>query len=572
MLTIPPKLKQRRECKKRQKDIMNGLLNNYDTETVVSDNATIDDCVQAPINLKIRGKEIKQETRNGYNLSNTLHIVSRVVGGITVTNNNDGSISLKGIADTDFSNTGISLIEKIDITEENAGFYTVQLFGVPENVENGWVNVYYMGNLKNEQVVSRNMEVGQVFQMMFRCNLGTEVDCIIKPFLIKGNYTVETLPSYEEFGQSPSLEFESKLEYVEGNQELLHTNENLIDIKSKMFTIANSGNIKINIVDNDIILNGTPTVSYVGLSTRINITDILKDAQTYTMYRENDNLVYNQISAIKYDGSVDYYSLNGSANRRTFIVDKTKYRKYEYYVQTNVLSVMKSLKNYIVRCMLIESDKVPEKFSSYSETINLTNLPEMYSENDYIYYDENKKKYFVHNEWNKLIFNSSTKFEQATILGDFFRVALKNFVGTDTIISSKNGVCNYLPVKDGYRLEEEHIYKYNDYIYIFVPLDFASTIEELKTKLDKFEQSENSMCFIYKLKEATDTEITDTVLMQQLDNLRKMITYEGSNHFIVTNEDGQAMNLEVTVYKNSIKIMQKEIDNIKALVLENTVS
>lgn len=68
--------------------------------------------------------------------------------------------------------------------------------------------------------------------------------------------------------------------------------------------------------------------------------------------------------------------------------------------------------------------------------------------------------------------------------------------------------------------------------------------------------------FIHNIEILTDTEITDTVLIEQLDKLRTMFLYKGTNHFIVTAENGQPANLKIEVYKDSIKIMKEQIKEI----------
>ena len=64
-------------------------------------------------------------------------------------------------------------------------------------------------------------------------------------------------------------------------------------------------------------------------------------------------------------------------------------------------------------------------------------------------------------------------------------------------------------------------------------------------------------------------EITDVVLIKQLDKLRKMMSYKGTNHFIVTAENGQPAKLKVIAYKDSFKILNEEIDTLKQAILNS---
>lgn len=569
-----------------QNKVIEGLLSDKETGTAEGDNITINDASIAPIKFEcLYGKEIKQEAREGYNLLDTKKYIASSNDGITPSVNEDGTINVTGISSVNYPRflNNINLLNMFEDGEtltlwqqEPTNLIYMQIIITSNDNVQSFIGTSTT-NLRNVTIDKKN---NKSYILMIQGGNANGVEYNISNFkfmLLKGSYTAETIPEYEQFGQSPSKDFPSNLNYVKGNQEVYHTNENLIDLKSKMFKTANYGNIQIDIIDNDIILNGTPTSSYVALSTRIDITDILKDSQTYTMYRENDNLVYNQISAIKYDGSVDYYSLNGSANRRTFIVDKTKYRKYEYYVQTNVLSVMKSLENYVVKCMLLEGDKLPKKFTSYSEKINLTNLPEMPSENDYIYYKEDLKKYFIHNEWNKYNFTGNEvitmpnahQFNIDNAFKDYYKLindsnSYSNYFKCISQQTSNTGFMNLVNNNNFDDVFDLNCTEFNYYTVRFYSTSF-STIDEFKTFLQ-----ENNIHVIYKLLESTDKEIKDTTLIEQLNKLRRMMSYKGTNHFIVTSDNNIPANLKIEYIKSSKSIILKLEDRI--VKLENQIN
>ena len=75
--------------------------------------------------------------------------------------------------------------------------------------------------------------------------------------------------------------------------------------------------------------------------------------------------------------------------------------------------------------------------------------------------------------------------------------------------------------------------------------------------------------FIHNIETLTEIEITDKTLTEQLDKLRTMFLYKGTNNFIVTAENGQPANLKIEVYKDSIKIMKEQINDLKQAILNS---
>ncbi len=75
--------------------------------------------------------------------------------------------------------------------------------------------------------------------------------------------------------------------------------------------------------------------------------------------------------------------------------------------------------------------------------------------------------------------------------------------------------------------------------------------------------------FIHNIEILTDIEVTDTILIEQLDKLRAMFLYKGTNHFIVTAENGQPANLKLEAYKDSIKILNDKINNLEQTILNS---
>ena len=108
--------------------------------------------------------------------------------------------------------------------------------------------------------------------------------------------------------------------------------------------------------DGTLMANGTQTASWLNFFSK-NITDILEDGKTYTLWAENysinlyNNSFYAQIERTNNEtGKAEYIYLN--TKNLTFIVDKTKYSKYVFHI--NLADRLTTLTNFKNRFMLYE--------------------------------------------------------------------------------------------------------------------------------------------------------------------------------------------------------------------------
>lgn len=588
-MLVPPESEKRRIEENRQNEVIEGLLDNFDVEEAEGDNVTIDDCIQAPTKIKICGKQTKQEKRQGYNKLFIDKVKSDSLNGLDV-NINENEIYLNG---TTNAKVDLYLIGSWGDSTENekrklkASNYTLINYG--DSNTNTSINMYFNTNLiasltkKDIQTFSLDSEMYySVLYISIPIN-ATFNNITFKLALLEGEYTLENAPSFEKFGQSPSSEYPSPLEYVKGNQTINHINENLVSDIDCIYSSANYGNLKIKVENGKIIVNGTPTTSYVSISKTLDITDLLEDGETYTLVNFGGLKVYNQIHASNSITGASVYYHTSEKPQKSFTVDKSKYTKYHYNIQTFLVNSVGTLDNYICNFMLVKGNTymfeeyVPHK----SQTYQLTNLPPLYSENDCIVYLEADDKktvdgegWYVYNEWNKENFNGSEDWSLERI-NEYgianFRIAkeIAEKLEYEYPVIQMPLMTNFNVHRSLIADTKENGFLFNDAKQFYIRIDsaVADTVEKFKVWL-----SENNQELAYKLSTPKYTKITDEVLIKQLDELRKMISYKGQNNFIVTSENGQKCNLKVTAYKNSIKIIKDEINNLKALVLENIVS
>lgn len=203
--------------------------------TASGNNTHIEDSGSLDFDWKIRGGH-KQERRKGYNIINTKLLTQINTKGIDRIINDDGSLTIKGTATAE-SNIQVLASEEEKLKEGN---YTFVCYGLAADY---YVNIYYVGNVYGENIRSFSTDGTKNIKMILTIPEGKTVNFKIYPFLIKGTYTKETIPTYEQYGVSPSPDYPSEVETVGSNVNILDYN-NLTDIaKTCKYLIDKEGNI-----------------------------------------------------------------------------------------------------------------------------------------------------------------------------------------------------------------------------------------------------------------------------------------------------------------------------------------
>lgn len=168
----------------------------------------------------------------------------------------------------------------------------------------------------------------------------------------------ENMINLEAEGQSIHIEDSSDLEgqlEVLGNVEQdVREGYNLYDYMSKAISTAKGLNVTKDTENGYLIVNGTPEVSYLSVCNSMEITDILKDKATYTLWQEKyDNKLYLQVVGTKKDGTgnTNFFS---ASQKTAFTVDKSKYSRYAINIQIGLTTQAGTFNNYKNRYMLYE--------------------------------------------------------------------------------------------------------------------------------------------------------------------------------------------------------------------------
>ncbi len=127
----------------------------------------------------------------------------------------------------------------------------------------------------------------------------------------------------------------------------------LWDYLSAVLNSAGTMQIEKDLKEGYITVNGTPNNNYVNLCAQKNITDMLEDGATYTLWQEryadsNTKGIYLQVRETTSDGTTNYFSRDNAA---TFTVNKQN-ATYQIGLQTASIADTGALTNYKNRYML----------------------------------------------------------------------------------------------------------------------------------------------------------------------------------------------------------------------------
>lgn len=179
----------------------------------------------------------------------------------------------------------------------------------------------------------------------------------------------------EEISLSDSAEMELVDFGLQGNSKQ-ETREgyNLYDYIDRVSASKNGLDISVDKKTGYINVEGTANANYISIVSQINISDILDDGETYSIWQELKTSKYNddfyiQINIKPIDGSVDkYISAGNSSGFNNFKVDKSK-NIYNIGVQTGS-SKDKVFSNVKNRFMLLKGTETKE-FELYGASPSL---------------------------------------------------------------------------------------------------------------------------------------------------------------------------------------------------------
>lgn len=364
----------------------------------------------------------------------------------------------------------------------------------------------------------------------------------LEVMVLDGEYTFSNAPSFEKYGQCPSTQFKAEVEGICGDINLKVQNKNLIELGTllKGFTDLQTGRIRL--VDNSI--------SYY-FETR-------KLPNTITISGKNANRsnasYYNEIPKLDVQSEM-WDPKNYMESSRTILVDKQyKYILIQFTYGQNATDIQ------------VEEGTKVTAYAEHKEknfVISLGNK-KLYKGDKIV--RQNGKWYFAL-KWKKVDDFSNAYKEPTNISGkSCIRLMLSdNFKITDTDNNVNSGYCNKLKL-----LKQGETFQCIDGFTVYNSSNSSvSTERRLWIYIDEFSSfttqnqfvealNESGMYFVLPLEEAELEEITDEVLISQLDKiLMYLFEYDDITNFDFDSD----VCFEITVEKDKLKILENRLDN-----------
>lgn len=227
-----------------QDEYLKDIYNALPTETAEGENINIKGTANIKFKEFVVGGNSKQEIREGYNLLkyNDDLVNQYVINGITFTINDDGSITANGTATANATLNFVGGPGNYTINLE-AGDYTLS------GCEGGSSSTYYMEIYDGSSY--RACQNGKItfnitstsIRVYISVKNGVTVNNVkFYPMLAVGTEEKE----YEPYGASPSPDFKSDIQNVEGNANIAKCNKNIMPINTSNYFEFTDRGIKRN--------------------------------------------------------------------------------------------------------------------------------------------------------------------------------------------------------------------------------------------------------------------------------------------------------------------------------------
>lgn len=476
-------------------------------------------------NLTIKGAELTQKTREGYNqLKNTG--ASRTHNGIDFTVNADGTVLANGTANGGTSGTSLS---QINIHDEEiqfeAGDYTIQdckAYVVYEDNSYEWFDGLTKATSKT---FDKSFKITDVY---IQVNPGTTVNNkLYYPMITKGTENKE----YEQYGASPSLNYPSEIQ-VKKEQNISICRKNILDTNDINKSSSDIATISKN--DGGININGTPTSTFLTIkSVDLNVP-IKAGTKLFMNYGKTKKLLKDNTDFSPYFWLVNkngtlFKTLNRNNIINGYSVEQEIYR-ISFGIEALVVGKEYSEDIYIE---LEISDKQPTEFQKYEATditIPLQNLAigdysDVIDKNSGIQDKVIKKIIFTGEENWILVPETNTFYIQD--VNDYKRIYNKTI-----------GICNYFPfqsnVGSSVDVKDGHISmfggSFNSISRIYIKSSyFNNDLDAFKLWLSENYKKGNPVIFYYVL-EFSDKISLPSEVKQELDKFK---LYDNLNNVFI---------------------------------------
>lgn len=459
-------------------------------------NISIESANLPAIEVRIEG-ESRQATRSGKNYFDASQIPSSTNIGVS---NNGKTITMPiATSGNGITNTYKKLSElcpKLKVGD-------IVALRFSRNLGNTYNNFIYLSEvslvwgMNASKTITQEMLDSNVALYANRYNNGETGQCILTDFSIM--LSSETDTSWEPYGASPSRDYPSPIENIEGNIEIKDEGKNLY-------------------AGNEITINGT-----YSSNTSVNLGSRYLSEGTYTISLTNSlpNNCYIYLGA---NGSIAY----AIKDKATFTLTKEQNVPIRLIVKAGTYS------NFTTKIMIekgIESKKGYEPHKSQTEYFSLLEGQKLYK-GSYLADDG------IHPKRNQVVLNG-TETGWYTLAGQtgtntsYFAIAKSDMKKASILI------CDKFINRATWNTDEEAIQSVIDnYIRLRINTSRASTVAELRTWL-----SNNPITVEYELAEEEIIPYTEDQ-KEAWEKIKNMILYKGTNNISCTGK------LKIKYYTN----------------------
>lgn len=459
-------------------------------------NISIESANLPAIEVRIEG-ESRQATRSGKNYFDASQIPSSTNIGVS---NNGKTITMPiATSGNGITNTYKKLSElcpKLKVGD-------IVALRFSRNLGNTYNNFIYLSEvslvwgMNDSKTITQEMLDSNVALYANRYNNGETGQCILTDFSIM--LSSETDTSWEPYGASPSRDYPSPIENIEGNIEIKDEGKNLY-------------------AGNEITINGT-----YSSNTSVNLGSRYLSEGTYTISLTNSlpNNCYIYLGA---NGSIAY----AIKDKATFTLTKEQNVPIRLIVKAGTYS------NFTTKIMIekgIESKKGYEPHKSQTEYFSLLEGQKLYK-GSYLADDG------IHPKRNQVVLNG-TETGWYTLAGQtgtntsYFAIAKSDMKKASILI------CDKFINRATWNTDEEAIQSVIDnYIRLRINTSRASTVAELRTWL-----SNNPITVEYELAEEEIIPYTEDQ-KEAWEKIKNMILYKGTNNISCTGK------LKIKYYTN----------------------